>query len=265
MAQFKDPRHPGETWNEYDSRMKDVVEPETLDMFFDDGDGDHKKIRNHAEKLLIKIGFYRFIHWVSELPGEIKCVCQHVFSKGHISYKDLWSLDFVFAKWMYPRLKRFIASNRHGYPSDFSEYVDHEWKSREEYDKAISDGRIHGGGMEAWNKILNEMLFWFEWRLNYKWGSEKEEEAFCKKWGLKNPHAHIAENKQIDYVYKDLTPGMATMMSEESDCDVKEPDKYVFLGRRVMYYNVKYDCDVIGKRAEARLALFGKYLENLWD
>jgi hypothetical protein len=32
-----------------------------------------------------------------------------------------------------------------------------------------------------------------------------------------------------------------------------------------MYYNVKYDCDVIGKRAEASLALFGKYLENLWD
>lgn len=35
------------------------------------------------------------------------------------------------------------------------------------------------------------------------------------------------------------------MMSDESDRDVKEPDKYVFMGRRVMYYNVKYDCEVI--------------------
>jgi hypothetical protein len=55
------------------------------------------------------------------------------------------------------------------------------------------------------------------------------------------------------------------MTSEESDWDVKEPDKYVFQGRSVMYYNVKYDCEVIGKRAEQSLTLFGKYLESLWD
>jgi hypothetical protein len=52
--------------------MKYVVEPETPGLFFDDeDDDDHTNIRNRIEKLLIKMGFYRFTHWVSDLPGKI--------------------------------------------------------------------------------------------------------------------------------------------------------------------------------------------------
>ncbi|MDR0909058.1 MAG: hypothetical protein LBM77_04765 [Spirochaetaceae bacterium] len=267
---FIDPRNPGETWAEYDTRMKDVVEPETIGLWLDlDCDNSKpKSIHKRFHDWLVKIGFFRSIHygfWV-ELPYTSKRFFQHHFDREHIADDDIWNLSDTFARWMYPRLKRFIKSERHSYPSEFAEYHKNEWKSREEYDKAITEGRIQGGGPEAWEKTLQEMLFWFEWKLHYEdYKTDKQRDDFCKKWGLKNPHAHVPENKSVNYYYKSSEPGIACMMCDESDRDKKEPDKYTFLCREVHYFNVRYESDVIWKRAKASRELFGKHLDDLVD
>jgi len=56
------------------------------------------------------------------------------------------------AKWIYPRLKKFISMERMGYPGIFSEYSENEWANREGYDKAIADGIHLGGAAKRGNK-----------------------------------------------------------------------------------------------------------------
>jgi hypothetical protein len=166
---------------------------------------------------------------------------------------------------MYPKLKRFIDSNRSGCPSCFLEFEDQPFISRERYDAEIAEGKLHGGGIEAWENTLREMLCWFEWKLQYDCGTDEEKAAFCEKWGLENPWAQIAGNKQVDYIYKATRPGLGTTSTREPDLDIREPDNYIFLSRRVTYYNSDYVHNVINKHAEESLVLFCKYLECLWN
>jgi hypothetical protein len=54
-------------------------------------------------------------------------------------------------------------------------------------------------------------------------------------------------------------------MSDENDLDIKEPDKYRFIRRRVYYHNAQYEHEEISARAQAGFESFGKYFQNLWD
>ncbi|GHV76571.1 hypothetical protein AGMMS49942_13920 [Spirochaetia bacterium] len=237
--------------------LENVLEEESNFLF-----GDENEIKKLHRFNIFRMLRFRFI----DAYHNTHYMLQRIFRSNHVAEIDLWSMDFCMAKWIYPRIKAFIKQDRHGYPSQFSEYNEHEWKSREEYDNAVRDGKILGGGMDAWNNVLQEILFAFEWKIEYDdYRDEKRRDAFCKKWGLKNPHTKCLENKSIDYIYDCLEPDLATCMSDEPDLDTKEPLKYRFLRRRVTYYNVKYEHEVIGVRAQAGFEAFGKYFQNLWD
>ena len=109
------------------------------------------------------------------------------------------------------------------------------------------------------------MIFAFEWKLDYEnYKDEEQRDKFCKKWNMKNPYEKNIENKSIHYEYKCLERGLAFCTSDETDLDVKEPEKYIYLRREVRYYNSKSDIEIY-ERAMKGFELFGKFFPNLWD
>jgi hypothetical protein len=115
---------------------------------------------------------------MNKIFGFVRFVMQRIFRKDHIADLDLFDLDLNLALYIYPRIKAFVKAEKPGYPGYFAEYLESEWKSREEYDKAVKEGKIAGGGAEAWNAVLQEILFAFEWKvLNEKSDAEPNERA----------------------------------------------------------------------------------------
>jgi hypothetical protein len=188
---------------------------------------------------------------------------QRVFRLHHLADIDLWNFDAAMAKWIYPRLKTFIDQEQFGYPRVFCEYEETEWSSKDEYDDAIRTGAMIGGGKEAWEKVLQEMIFAFEWRLMYSDKEDTQMSAFCKKLNIKNPHEKSLENKTVSYNYECKEPPFSSLRTSEMDLDIKEPEKYVFNGRVVRYYDVKLEIE-IEERARKGFAYFGTYFLDLW-
>jgi hypothetical protein len=241
--------------------LENVLEEETpAFLLFDDEDDE-----SNDEKRP-----YRLFHFIPcrirDICYSIKYMLQRIFRQNHLSDMELWGLNLTMAKWIYPRLKAFIERKRNGYPGIFSEYNENEWKSKEQYDEAIKAGKHLGGGAEAWDAILREMLFAFEWKIYYEnYSNEKQRDSFCRKWDMRNPHEKKLENKRVHYGYKSLEPYIAGCVSGDPELDKKEPGKYVFLRRNVYYYDVQYDTEIIARRAQKGFELFGRYFLNLWD
>jgi hypothetical protein len=246
---------------EEEKALENILEEETPFFLFSDDEDNELNDKKHS------YGLFHFIPWrIRGIYYSTKYMIQRIFRPNHLSDMESWNLNLTMAKWIYPRLKFFIKKKRNGYPGIFSEYNKNEWKDKDQYDKAIKEGKHLGGGAEAWEEILQEIIFAFEWIIYYEnYRNEKQRDKFCKKWNIKNPHEKRIENKKVDYVYKSLEPGFAGCISDDPELDKKEPEKYRFLRRNVHYYNVKYDTEVISKRAQKGFELFGKYFSNLWD
>ncbi|MDR1007433.1 MAG: hypothetical protein LBL65_02560 [Campylobacteraceae bacterium] len=238
--------------------LENTLEEETSSFLINDGELSDKKWL---------YGLLYFILWrVKDIYYSIKYMMQRIFRPNHLSDMELWNLDLTMAKWIYPRLNIFVEEKRYGYPGIFSEYNENEWTSKEQYDKAIKSEKHLGGGADAWDEILQEMIFAFEWKIYYEnYNDEKQRDKFCKKWGIKNPYEKNLENKRINYVYNNLESGFAECISDDSELDKKGSEKYLFLRRYVYYHDVKYDTEIIAGRAQKGFELFGKYFLNLWD
>jgi hypothetical protein len=247
---------------EQEKALENVLEEETpAFLFYDDSEDDELNDKKQP------YGLFHFIPWrIRDMYYSIKYMIQRIFRPNHLSDIELWDLKLTMAKWIYLRLRAFIKKERYGYPGIFTEYNKNEWKSKEQYEKAIKTGTLLGGGPEAWDKTLQEMLFAFEWEIYYKnYNNEKQRDNFCKRWGIKNPHEKRIENKHIDYIYKGLEPGFAGCASDDPELDKKKPEKYLFLRRYVRYYDTKYDIEIISPRAQKGFELFGKYFSDFWD
>jgi len=177
-----------------------------------------------------------------------------------ISDDMLWNLDYPIAKYCLKLVKAYKKMERHGYPGCFSEYSENEWKSREEYDEAIANGRMIGGGPEAWEKILDTIIMAFEFiTFEYK---DKPEKWYLKYFGM-NPYEKGYEcNAHARYEYKELNnkPNYGcTMSSNKPDLEKVEwctYEKSYHNLELVMYaeHCVDYGCQ-----------LFGDFFRCLWD
>jgi len=227
--------------------------------------------------------FYRIKYRIENFFGGIKYGFQKLIRPYHTSDLELWNLDGLMAKILYPKILAYKNMERHGYPSDFSEYHKNEWKSKDEYENAVKEGKIKGGGPEAWEKVLDEIIFAFEWHLYCKdsIGTDKRAIKFFEKYGYKNPYAETEENKSISYIYNmsekyineqikkspDLKEygGLApTCMSGERDLHIKEPENYSFIKESIHYCDTHYIMK-IEKRALEGFRFFGEYFTNFWD
>lgn len=72
--------------------------------------------------------------------------------KVHIDEYDVWNMDYTLALIILPMLKK-LKEIGHGYPSEFSEPDIRE--------DGINYGG-NGGGAEAWDKVLDQMIEGFE-------------------------------------------------------------------------------------------------------
>lgn len=179
--------------------------------------------------------YFRYLITTTEnIYYKIIYIFQFIFRKNHIPDKQIWNAGFYIIKYMYPRIKAFIELNKSGFPFEFSEYSkDEGWESKKEYDQAIKDGKMIGGGEEGWNKILTEILFACEYTVNSD--GDKPIKNFYKKWDLEDPY------------------------------EKKESNKYKFFDDEAWgYYNTKLDSQY-EERARKGFKLLGKYILTLWD
>jgi hypothetical protein len=249
--------------------------PQESTSFFDVDDDDEPSV---FEKI-----FYRISQRIKNFFLGIRYGFQKLFRPYHVSDWDLWDLDRLMAKMLYPKILAFKKMERHGYPNDFSEYSENAWKSKEEYENAIKEGKIKGGGPEAWEKALDEIIFAFEWHLYCKdtIGTDKKGIKFFEKYGYKNPYAKTEENKSVSYVYRmsekyineqiEESPELKKFgglspecLSDEYDLHIKEPEKYTFIRESIRYSDTHYIME-IRKRALEGFRLFGEYFTNFWD
>jgi hypothetical protein len=249
--------------------------PQKSDSFFD--------IDDDKEPPILEKVFYHIKYRIENFFYGIKYNFQKLIRSYHASDLDLWNLDGCMAKVLYPKIIAFKKMKRHGYPSDFSEYYKNEWKSKEEYDNAVREGKIKGGGPEAWEKVLDEIIFAFEWHLYCKdsIGTDKHAINFFEKYGYKNPYAETEENKSVSYIYRmsekyinkqiEELPGLKEFgglspecLSGECDLHIKEPENYSFIRESIHYSDTRYIVE-IGKRALEGFRLFGEYFTNFWD
>ncbi|MCL2211681.1 MAG: hypothetical protein FWB95_07155 [Treponema sp.] len=110
---------------------------------------------------------------------------QKVFRKNHISDIETWNSYTYMSKLILPHLKAYKKEKRFGYPSEFSEYEDTSgrWNSKEEYDQAIKDGTLIGGGYEAWEEALDKIIFAVEYTVYEAFNEKKLKKLVIDKYG----------------------------------------------------------------------------------
>lgn len=208
---------------------------------------------------------YKILNFFEYLPGRIKWFLQRVFRKTHTSDIDVWSLDVRLAEIILPKLLEFKKYEKHGYPMYFSDYDENSgWKNKEEYDKEKEADTIGGGEEKAWEAVLDEMIFAFEFILADS-GYKKHEKKFKEKHGDWN--AEIPENLQKHEWYrkrKEKNSGVTLFSHDEKpDLEEYELDKDFVLNGE-FYYDMKM-LERFHKRAEEGLKLFAKHFRGLWD
>lgn len=183
---------------------------------------------------------YRIPFFIGERIDDVRHFLQKLFHKNHTSYREIWNLHSYMAPYIYRKLKAFYEADRVSYPMAFSEYDERLFPSKEEYDKAMAEGVIVGGGSEGWENALREMLFAFDFYANADSGNKKQEKKFYKRWNLENPFEEKEENKHISSI------------------------DFLNDGERVFYHNFELEQKYY-KRAQKGAELFGKYFTSLWD
>lgn len=206
---------------------------------------------------------YRIPYRIKDAMRSVKYFFQKVIRRSHTSDIEIWNINYPLAKFTYRKLKAYKNAPRKSYPAVFIEYHEHEWSSKEEYDKAIQDGRMVGGGPDAWEKVVDEILFAFEWFLVKDSLSYKKKRAFYEKWDLENPEEEVEENLVFHYWY-DLPDGHVMMTGEKLSPEEEKEKNARFSRKDSMYYNISLE-HTYAERAQKGFEAFGKYFMDLWD
>jgi hypothetical protein len=131
---------------------------------------------------------------------QIRMLGQHLFRKSHLNDFEISEAHFSMAKKMLPIVVEFKKQHGCGYPGVFTEYSETEWGSREKYDEAISQGRIIGGGQEAWEKILDGIIRSLE-AVVYEGNRNKMHDWYLKYFGL-DPYDELKVNEYMRYEFR---------------------------------------------------------------
>jgi hypothetical protein len=74
---------------------------------------------------------------------------------------DTWNIDHTLSPIILALLKQYKETS-HGHPANFTDYHEHEWKNRQQYDRAVMEGKVIPGGKEKWDEYLDKMIWSFE-------------------------------------------------------------------------------------------------------
>lgn len=215
---------------------------------------------------------YRIPTRIADFYRSIKWTLQRLFRKSHASDCDIWGLRDHLAEVILPKLVAFKKSYRRGMPIAFMDYEENcDWANKEEYDVDVKKGLIIGGGPEAWEKTIDEMIFAFEYVLvdhgrRYEWEFFKKYPQY--NWRAKTKKArHVMRWAHM----KDGSIQSLDEFEEPPEGTVKVNSNIIDLGEHAskesssVYYH-DFDLQLEAhERAEAGLQLFAKYFFNLWD
>jgi len=184
-----------------------------------------------------------------------------IFSKDHLAGREIWDAKSNLAAYNLKVIRAFRNSERMGYPSYFSEYDENAWKSKEEYEQAIEDGRMGGGGEKAWEEVLDRIIMAFEY-ITIEGSFEKQSEWFIKYFGM-DPYDKTNKcNEDISYTYRNIDEKKNIGCTSSSK--MPDLDKVEWCTKSVSYMNMPlifYAEEVV----QNNLELFGKFFQNLWD
>lgn len=213
--------------------------------------------------------FYRILRLIKNAKRWLKHSYQKIVRTTHTSDFECWGLAYHMAKNILPKLKQFKKTNVNSFPTQFSTWEGSEAyynNNKEEWEKETVDAREFGYEIEGWHKVVDEMIFAFEYEI-----ANSDEtfriRNFAPKYG--DTSAKLPKNRHCHIYYENLEDGSYHMFSE----DVTEPpegfrviDKDdVFHSMNREYY---YDMEMEQRhalRAQRGFELFGKYFRNLWD
>lgn len=128
----------------------------------------------------VTLPFVRLGNKIKDAYYEVVYLKQKVF-RG-FSDKEVWNFNSEMAHIMLPRLV-YLKKTKYGYPIDFCDYDDSSgWRTREEYDQDIADGKIVGGGEKAWDEVLDKIIFSLSWVIKEtSWPRTKLEKKLIKE------------------------------------------------------------------------------------
>jgi len=211
---------------------------------------------------------YRIIRFIDNIKRWAKHFLQKTTRMTHTSDFECWGLSYTLAKFILPKLKQFKKANVNSYPSNFSKWEDNEsfFGTKEVWEKNTADAQVYGFEMEGWHKVIDEMIFAFE----YVIANDDETfrvRHFVPKYG--DVYAKKPENKHTHSYYRNIESGYVSMF----DGDISEPpegfeslDKdsvFAMMGDE-HYYDIEMERK-FAERADKGFELFGKYFRNLWD
>ncbi len=241
-----------------------------LEHMFGSGDWEVENFKDWCLKY-IPGPIYRIPRHIGDFLRAIKWVIQRIFRKSHASDCDIWNLSHHMARSILPKLIAFKKSSRMGYPSTFSDWDEENPYSlgmdKKEYDAAVKKGDMKGGGEKAWEKVIDEIIFAFEYQLYHDEYGKKQEAMFAK-YDILDPHRKTDDNLSWGYNYK-TDKGESMFCSEEDHIRIQGVDKekykgYVLIGKHRSYYNVE-DSRRQWDRVTKGMKLFGEYFWSLWD
>ncbi len=248
------------------------------DMF---GDDEGFKVEDFDDFMWKYLRPIRTIYkrWIPDFRFWARETFQRITRKNHVSDCDAWDCGHTMAPYILKHLKAFLKYSKehgHGYPMYFSNFEPNDDDpnrcsglnmTKDEYDKAMEEGRYGGGEMDAWHATITEMIFAFEYSM-FSGSCDKDEDNFYKRWNILDPHRETEDNLSWGYNYK-TNDDMWMTCSQESHDEIQADtsgkyDGYKLLGKHRSYYNHE-EAMVLGKRAEEGMRLFGKFYWNLWD
>jgi hypothetical protein len=203
--------------------------------------------------------FYYIQRKVEDIYYDAKELWQHLIRWDHVSDRDVWGMNDVFIKKMYPYVRRFVKSKwRQGFHV-LPEYWDNEGMSITDEDAAI----------KAWEEVLNKILFAFEFHRQDDFSDKTAKKLEAK---LKREYGDWeAEDLKYCVIYdeQDITGSWITHYDKITD---EQKDKFIskygigwFQKVRKYYHNGDLYFNVLHKKAEEGMKLFGEYAMGMWD
>ena len=155
--------------------------------------------------------------------------------KIHIDPYDTWSMDHTLALIIVPMLKQ-LKARQHGAPNVDDEDVPENLRSinAKPKENEWSTDEFH---FDRWNYVMDEMIFAFEHIADTEWEDQFHSGKIDLEWICINP--------------------------EETD-----KEKLLWETKEGPNHTHKFDQEgfnVVNKRIDNGLRLFGKYYRNLWD
>jgi len=191
------------------------------------------------------------------------------------------------ARYCLPRLHH-LRENIHGHPMIFSEWgyegCDDEYGGmgmlRKDYDKAIKNGEMLGGGIDAWKEILDKMILAFTYIIKENSGGHTKLEkklikAMINLYG--DEWEEIEKNKNDSRYHLFINPNCkkdddhySCHVSVDDDIEKikKEYDEkgwdYKGIKGHTYYHSEEIAKNML-KKVDEGMVLFSKYYQNLWD